>query len=101
MNRMLAGLCGIIGIPWKEIFSQILTFLYSLAHYIGLLIVYLLSLILPNVKTPGDLVDPVGYLALLTAFLILVQVARKIAWIVIIAGWALIAIRIVLVIFGY
>lgn len=93
--------CAIIDIPWKEILSAVLTFLYSLAHYVGLLGVYLLGRVLPAAKVPTDLVDPIGYLALLTAFLILVQVARKLAWIVVLVGWALILVRIFLGLFGY
>ena len=91
----------IVEIPWKEILSAILTFLYSVAHYVGLLVVYLLAKILPVAKVPTDLVDPIGYLALLTAFLILVQVAKKLAWIIIFIGWALILVRICLGLFGY
>ena len=28
-----------IDIPWKDILSAILTFLYSIAHYVGMLVV--------------------------------------------------------------
>ncbi|MBM4162464.1 MAG: hypothetical protein FJ217_15355 [Ignavibacteria bacterium] len=102
MTRLIVvALSGTIQIPWKEILAQVLAFVYSLAHYVGLLAVYLLGLILPNVKVAGDLVDPIGYLAVLTAFLILIQVAKKVAWIVVIVGWALILVRILLVAFGY
>ena len=91
----------VVDIPWKEILSGVLTFLYSIAHYAGMLVVYLLGQVLPTAKVPGDLVDPIGYLALLTAFIILVQVAKKIAWIVIVIGWALILVRIILGLLGY
>ncbi len=92
---------AISDIPWKEILSAILTFLYSIAHYVGMLVVYLLGQVLPTARVPADLVDPIGYLALLTAFLILVQVAKKLAWIVVLVGWALILVRIFLGLFGY
>ncbi len=92
---------AIVDIPWKEILSAVLTFLYSIAHYVGLLVVYLLGQVLPTARVPADLVDPIGYLALLTAFLILVQVAKKVAWIVVLVGWALILVRIFLGLFGY
>jgi len=101
MPRITAALSTIIDLPWKDILSAVLTFLYSIAHYIGMLVIYLLGRILPATKVPTDLVDPLGYLALLTAFLILVQVAKKIAWIIVLAGWALILVRIVLGLFGY
>ena len=101
MNGIRECWITIVDIPWKEILSGVLTFLYSIAHYVGMLVVYLLGRVLPTAKVPGDLVDPIGYLALLTAFIILVQVAKKIAWIVIVIGWALILVRIVLGLLGY
>jgi len=101
MPRIATALTTIIDIPWKDILSALLAFLYSIAHYVGMLVVYLLGSVLPAAKVPTDLVDPLGYLALLTAFLILVQVAKKIAWIIVLAGWALILVRIVLGLFGY
>jgi hypothetical protein len=101
MNRIVLALSTIIDIPWKDILSALLTFLYSIAHYVGVFVVYLLGRVLPATKVPMDLVDPLGYLALLTAFLILVQVAKKIAWIIVLAGWILILVRIVLSVLGY
>ncbi len=101
MPRIAAAFSAIIDLPWKDILSALLTFLYSIAHYVGMLVVYLLGRILPTAKVPTDLIDPLGYLALLTAFLILVQVAKKIAWIIVLAAWALILVRIVLGLFGY
>jgi hypothetical protein len=101
MPRVIAAFSVILDLPWKEILSTLLTFLYSIAHYVGMLFVYLLGRVLPAAKVPTDLVDPLGYLALLTAFLILVQVARKLAWIIVLVGWVLILIRIALGVFGY
>jgi uncharacterized membrane protein YecN with MAPEG domain len=88
-------------IPWKEIVNAVLIFLYSLAHYVGMLVVYLLGRVLPTAKVPTDLIDPIGYLAILTVFLILVQVAKKVAWIVVVAGWVLIVIRLFLGVAGF
>ena len=90
-----------LDLPWKEILSGILTYLYSIAHYVGQFVVYLLGHVLPAARVPLDLVDPIGYLALLTAFLILVQVAKKIAWILVVVAWILIIVRISLGFFGY
>jgi hypothetical protein len=90
-----------LDIPWKEILSGLLTFLYSIAHYVGMLVVYLLGRVLPAARVPTDLVDPIGYLALLTAFLILVQIARKIAWVLVVVAWILIIVRIAMGLFGY
>jgi hypothetical protein len=101
MSRIAALLSTIIEIPWKDILSALLTFLYSIAHYVGMLVVYLLGRVLPTARVPTDLIDPLGYLALLTAFLILVQVAKKIAWIIVLVGWILILVRILLGLLGY
>jgi hypothetical protein len=101
MNTITGSLFTLLDIPWRTILTQVLTFLYSLAHYVGLLIVYLLGFIFPSPKVPGDLADPIGYLVLLTAFVILAQVAKKVAWIVVIVGWGLIVIRIILAVFEH
>ena len=101
MNRIALALSTITDIPWKDILSALLTFLYSIAHYVGVFVVYLLGRVLPTATVPADLIDPLGYLALLTAFLILVQVAKKIAWIIVLAGWVLILVRIILALLGY
>jgi hypothetical protein len=45
------------------------------------------------------LVDPIGFLGILTIFVVLVSVARKVAVVVLAAGWALILVRIVLMAF--
>jgi hypothetical protein len=66
-----------------------------------MLIVHLLAQVLPTTRVPTDLVDPIGYLALLTAFLVLVQVAKKVAWILVIVAWALILVRVMMWLFGY
>jgi hypothetical protein len=101
MNGILAYWSTVLDIPWKEILSVVLTFLYSIAHYVGMLAVYLLGRVLPTARVPTDLIDPIGYLVLLTAFLILVQVARKLAWIIVLIGWILILVRISIGLFGY
>ncbi len=84
----------------RSIIDQLLAFLYSTGHLVGQGIMRLVHTILPSVPTArlDPLIDPVGLLAILTAFLVVVTVARKLAWIVVIAGWVLIVIRLVMVI---
>jgi hypothetical protein len=101
MQGMINTWTALMDIPWKEIVNVVLTFLYSLAHYVGMLVVYLLGRVLPTARVPVDLVDPIGYLAILTVFLILVQVAKKVAWIIVVAGWVLIAIRLFIGVIGF
>jgi hypothetical protein len=61
----------------------------------GALIVHLVESIVP-LQTPAQLVDPIGYLALLTILLLVAQIAKKLVWYVVVAGWILIGIRVLL-----
>jgi len=83
----------------KDLLTQLMGFLYSAAHYLGLGIVGVVQRILPSVKTLEMLADPIGFLGILTIFVVLVSVARKVAIVVLVAGWALIFVRIVLMAF--
>ena len=82
----------------QEIINQILTFIYSIGHLIGEGFVKLLNTILPTVPIPTELIDPIGLLSILTIFLAVAAVAKKLVWIVVIAGWALIIVRLIIVI---
>ena len=86
------------GLSAQEIVDQILTFIYSLGHLIGQGVVKVVVAVLPSMQFPTDLVDPIGLLAILTIFLAVAAVAKKLVWIVVIAGWALILVRLILVI---
>lgn len=83
---------------WGGIADGALSFIYSLAHLIGQGIVQLVHTILPSMSVPTDLVDPIGLLAILTIFLAIASIAKRLVWIVVIAGWVLILIRLALVI---
>lgn len=75
-----------------------LTYIDSAATYLGQGIVYILNLITGD-RVSTDLEEPVGYLGLITGLLLVfgvIEFARKIIWIGIIIGWALLIIRIVL-----
>ncbi len=82
----------------RDIIDQILSFIYSLGHLIGEGVVRLVVTILPSMQFPQDLVDPIGLLAILTIFLAIAAIAKKLVWIVVIAGWVLILVRLILVI---
>lgn len=88
------------GEGYKGILGQILAFIYTIAHGIGQLVVKAIQLVLPHEASVLDsLIDPIGVLALLTIFLAVAEVAKRITWIIVVVGWALIVIRIVLVAF--
>lgn len=84
--------------PGRAILEHILEFIYTAAHWIGQGIVNLIGMILPAVEIPEEIINPIGFLALLTIFLAVAAVARKVVWFVVTAGWVLIAIRLIIVI---
>jgi len=82
-----------------DLLTQLMGFLSTGARYIGLGIIQLVHYILPSVKGLDALAEPMGYLAILTLFVILTSAARRIALIILIAGWALIFLRLLLLAF--
>ncbi len=74
--------------------TQLMAFVYSVAHSLGIWIVALIQRILPMAKGLPTLVDPIGYLAILSIFVIITAVARRVAFAILLVGWALIIIRI-------
>jgi hypothetical protein len=85
--------------PLNEILHRILTFIYFLAHQIGAGIIKVIQPIFPRTAYPESLVDPLGFLIILTLFMLLVGVAKKIAWIIVCVGWILLLIRVLMIIF--
>ncbi len=85
--------------PLDSILHKILTFIYFLAHQIGLGIIKVIQPIFPRSGFPESLVDPLGFLIILTLFMFLVGVAKKVAWIIVCAGWILLLVRILMIIF--
>ena len=81
------------------ILHKILTFIYFLAHQIGLAIIKLIQPLFPRSVFPESIIDPLGFLIILTLFMFLVGVAKKIAWIIVCVGWILLLIRILMIIF--
>ncbi|MCX7750959.1 MAG: hypothetical protein N2320_05425 [Candidatus Bipolaricaulota bacterium] len=104
---LVIGLIGALGVGGaaqcgtpRTVGDQFLTFVQSAAELLGEGLVRLLNLILPRDRAVGsELVQPLGYLGLITAVLLLfgiLEAARKVIWIVVIVGWALLLVRIVL-----
>ena len=78
--------------------NQALTYIDSVATYLGQGVLYLLNLI-TNDRVSSDLEKPIGYLAFITLILLLfglLDFARKIIWIGIIVGWVLLIVRVIL-----
>ncbi|MGA2532141.1 MAG: hypothetical protein ABSG19_03795 [Candidatus Aminicenantales bacterium] len=85
--------------PLNGILHKILTFIYFLAHQIGSGIIKVIQPLFPRITFPESLVDPLGFLIILTVFMFLVGVAKKIAWIIVCVAWILLFIRILMIIF--
>jgi len=85
--------------PLNVILHNILTFIHFLAHQIGTGIIKVFQLIFPRSVFPDSVIDALGYLIILTLFVFLVSVSRKAAWIIVFAGWILLFIRILMIIF--
>lgn len=83
----------------SQAWTQLLAFLSTAADYLGRLIIGGVHQVLPSVTSIDTLEPAVGYLALLTLFTVLVAIARKIAFIVLIVGWTLIIVRILMMTF--
>ena len=88
---------------FRDFLDQVLTFLYTVAHWAGQLVVDLVEMILGDAMPANlfdGLVDPLGFLIILTLLLAAAEVAKRVVWLVVIAGWVLIAIRIAMVLLG-
>lgn len=83
---------------FDDILAKILQFLHTIASWIGGLIAAIIHSILPSVTIPNDLVGAIGLMAILTIFLVVMQIAKKLTWIVVVIGWVLILARIVMIV---
>lgn len=81
-----------------DLLNQVLQFTYTIAHAIGQAIVRAVQTLLPQATIPPDLVDPIGFLSVLTVFVLLAEVAKRFAWIIVGVGWVMIVVRLVLVV---
>ena len=82
---------------FDEVLTKILQFIHTIASWIGGLIATVIHSILPSVTIPDDLVQAIGLMAILTIFLLIMQIAKKLTWIVVVVGWMLIVARIVMI----
>jgi len=92
---------GTVGTVSDGILDRILTFFHTAAGIIGKGLVSLVNLI-AGVDV-SELEEPLGYLGILTASLILfgaIKAAQKVVWFIISLGWGLIIIRIILEVLG-
>jgi len=82
-------------LPSEDYLNQLLSFLYTFAHWVGQMVVNLLDNFL-NLGNPAALIDPIGFLTLITGLLIVAEIAKRIAWLILVVGWVLIVLKVVL-----
>ena len=76
-----------------DLFKRVMDALSALAHRIGQAVVELLRMAFPGLSVPEGLVDWIGFLTLLTALLVLVEVTKRLVWYLVVAGWLIVLIR--------
>ena len=52
----------------KEIFNELLTFIYGIAHLIGTGVAKVLGFIFPNIELPLNIIDAIGFLSVQITF---------------------------------
>ena len=80
------------------VLTKLLQFLYTASDWAGSLVVAGIHSILPSLSVPSSLASSIGLLAAISVLLGIAEVAKKVVWIVVIAGWVLVVVRIGLVI---
>lgn len=79
--------------------ESVLSFIYTIGHWIGAKIVELIEFI-SGIIIPPPIVDAIGMLVILTIFLAIAEVAKKAIWVVVVIGWIFIFIRILMLMIG-
>ena len=82
-----------------DMLTVMMTFIYTIGHLIAEKVVLIIQTT-SGVIIPSTIVDTIGLLIVLTIFLSLVDIAKKIVWAIVVLGWILIILRIVLLMIG-
>ena len=83
----------------ENVLESILTFIYTVGHWIGQKIVEILQY-LSGMRLGQEIVDAIGMLVILTIFLAIAEVAKKAIWVIVVIGWVFIIIRILMLMIG-
>lgn len=79
--------------------SFIFTPIYSIGNIVGRMVAAVI-MIISGIALPDAIIDTVGLLTMVTVLLILVNIAKKIAWGIVTICWALLMIKIGLLMLG-
>ena len=73
--------------------------IYTIGHWVGEIVAIIVQTVSGVVLT-GIVIDTVGLLTILTVILVLAEIAKKIAWGIVTICWALIIMRIGMLMIG-
>ena len=82
-----------------SVLTKLLQFLHTGSDWAGALVAGAIHSILPSLSVPQSLASSIGLLTIVSVLLGIAEVAKKAVWIVVVAGWALVIIRLGLVLF--
>ena len=83
----------------ETLLENVLSFIYTIGHWIGAKIVELIQYI-SGIIIPPTIVDAIGMLVILTIFLGIAEIAKKAIWIVVAIGWVFIIIQLLMLMIG-
>jgi len=83
-----------------DIIDTILSTVTNAVNWSGAAILNILQSIFPDVHLPEYLVEPLGYLVVLSILVLFIQTLRRIVWMLVVAGWLLMLIRIFSIVFN-
>ncbi len=82
-----------------DVIDWVLIYIYSLAHILGKFFLDILNMIFNFTPFPIQLIDPIGFLIILTVFAMVVLLSRKVAKWILIISWIFIFFKITLIIY--
>lgn len=82
-----------------DILTLIFGFIYTIGYFIGEKVVWLIETI-SGITIPNEITNTIGLLTMLTIFLSLADIAKKMTWMIIMIGWVLILLRIMMLMVG-
>lgn len=82
-----------------DILTLIFGFIYTIGYFIGDKVVWIIESI-SGANVPNEVTNTIGMLTILTIFLSLVDVAKKIVWTIVVIAWVLIILRIAMLMVG-
>ena len=82
-----------------DMLTLIFGFIYTIGYFIGDKVVWIIESV-SGVNVPNEITNTIGMLTILTIFLSLADIAKKIVWTIVAIGWVLIILRIVMLMVG-